>query len=86
MLPIYETKIGTQTRDAQPKLGLALLMLYNTPQYNEQLFEILEETICPNGKKDKGRLSMNLWKIFVLGSFRRFAAAIRLKFVIRPAS
>ena len=68
-LQISETKISTKTRDAQPKMALALLELFNTPHYNEQLFLLLEEKII--GKKlETGRPGMDLWQIFVMAMFR----------------
>lgn len=68
-LQICDTKISTKTRDAQPKIALALLQLFNTPEYNEQLFTILEDKIV--GKKQQtGRPGMDLWQIFVMAMFR----------------
>ena len=68
-LQISETKISTRTRDAQPKLALALLQLFNTPEYNEQLFVILEDKIIGQ-KQSTGRPGMDLWQIFVMAMFR----------------
>ncbi len=68
-LQISDTEISSKTRDAQPKLAIALLLLFNTPEYNERLFVVLEKKIC--GKKKKtGRQGMDLWQIFVLAMFR----------------
>ena len=68
-LQISDTKISTKTRDAQPKLALVLLQLFNTPEYNEQLFVILEDKIIGH-KQSTGRPGMDLWQIFVMAMFR----------------
>jgi IS5 family transposase len=68
-LQISETQISTKTRDAQPKMALALLQIFNTPEYNEQLFAILEDKIVGQ-KKQTGRPGMDLWQIFVMAMFR----------------
>jgi transposase, IS5 family len=68
-IQISETQISTQTRDAQPKMALALLQIFNTPEYNEQLFAILEDKIVGK-KKQTGRPGMDLWQIFVMAMFR----------------
>lgn len=68
-LQICETRISTKTRDSQPKIALALLEMFNTPKYNEQLFQILEDKICGD-KQKTGRPGMDLWQIFVLAMFR----------------
>lgn len=68
-LQISDTFISPKTRDAQPKLAMALLLLFNTSEYNERLFLILEEKISGE-KKKTGRPGMDLWQIFVLAMFR----------------
>jgi transposase, IS5 family len=68
-LQISDTKISIKTRDTQPKVGLALLELFNTPEYNERLFIILEQKIIGQ-KKQTGRPGMDLWQIFVMAMFR----------------
>jgi hypothetical protein len=68
-LQIADTFIPTKTRDDQPKIAAALLMLYTTPQYNERLFAVLENAIFPTNN-NTGRPGMDLWQIFVLASFR----------------
>ena len=47
----------------------ALLEIYKTPEYNEQIFAILEDTLV-KGKKRTGRKGLTLWQIFVLAQFR----------------
>jgi hypothetical protein len=50
-------------------LLLALKELFISPDYNEQIFKILEDTILLN-KKATGRKGMGLWQIFVLSQVR----------------
>jgi len=67
--PISETPILLKSRDDIPALIMALLTIYKTPSYNEQIFNILEDAIL-NGKKETGRKGLNLWQIFVLAQYR----------------
>jgi len=67
--PISETPILMKSRDDVPSLIMALLTIYKTPSYNEQIFSILENTIL-KGKKETGRKGLNLWQIFVLAQYR----------------
>jgi hypothetical protein len=67
--PISETPILMKSRDDVPQLMMALLTIYKTPEYNEQIFSILEDTIL-KGKKKTGRKGLNLWQIFTLAQYR----------------
>lgn len=67
--PISETEISTKSRDDVPALAISLLKIFNTPEYNIRIFNILESKIM-NGKKLTGRNGLNLWQIFVLAQFR----------------
>ena len=67
--PIIETPVFIKSRDDIPALVMALLTIFKTPIYNEQIFRVLEETII-RGKKKTGRNGMNLWQIFVLAQYR----------------
>lgn len=67
--PIAETLVRSKSRDDIPALIKALLVIYTTPSYNEQVFGILEAKIL-SGKKATGRPGLNLWQIFVLAQFR----------------
>lgn len=69
VLPISETFIRSKSRDDIPALIKALLTIYTTPFYNEQVFSILEQKIL-SGKKATGRPGLTLWQIFVLAQFR----------------
>ena len=66
---IEDTEINLKSRDALPKLILALKKLYTNKKYNEQLFSILEKKIILP-KQKTGRKGMNLWQIFVLAQIR----------------
>jgi transposase, IS5 family len=66
---IEDVIIDPKCRDAFPKLISALKKLYTTPEYNEQLFSILEDKIM-TGKAKTGRTGMDLWAIFVLAQAR----------------
>ena len=67
--PIAQIEVSPKYRGAFPKLVLALKMLYLTPEYNEQIFCILEEKIL-KGKKNTGRTGMDLWVLFVMAQTR----------------
>lgn len=66
---ISETPVLKKCRDDAPALIIALLKIFNTPEYNKKIFSILENNIL-KGKKKTGRNGMNLWQIFVLAQFR----------------
>ena len=67
--PIAETLVRSKSRDDIPALIKALLVIYTTPSYNEQVFAILEAKIL-SGNKATCRPGLNLWQIFVLAQFR----------------
>lgn len=67
--PISDTPVLLKSRDDIPALVLALLTIYKTPEYNKQIFNILENSII-KGKKATGRKGLNLWQIFVLSQYR----------------
>lgn len=66
---IEDTEIRINSRAGAYKIALALLEIYKTPLYNEQIFTILESYITKN-KKATGRPGMDLWQIFVLAQYR----------------
>ena len=68
LMPISETPVF-KSRDDIPALVIALLKIFNTPEYNTRIFSILEEKIL-KGKKKTGRMGLSLWQIFVLAEFR----------------
>ncbi|AYD47270.1 ISNCY family transposase [Arachidicoccus soli] len=69
MTPIAEVKFPLKSRDEMPPILKALQYIFITPQLNEQVFAILEDSIC-KGKRKTGRKGMDLWHILVLGVVR----------------
>ena len=67
--PISETRIFTKSRDEFPALVAALVLIFTNPDYNKQIFSMLERSIM-DGKNKTGRPGMDLWKIFVLAQTR----------------
>ena len=67
--PIKDTPILIKSRDDIPALVIALLAIYESPEYNQQVFNLLEEVVL-NGKKKTGRTGLNLWQIFVFAQYR----------------
>jgi IS5 family transposase len=66
---IEDTEIRINSRAGAYKIALALLEIYKTPSYNEEIFAILESYITKK-KKATGRRGMDLWQIFVLAQYR----------------
>lgn len=69
ILPISEIKIPVKSRDEMPPTVRALQHIFMTPELNEKIFSLLEESIC-KGKKKTGRKGMDLWHILVLAVVR----------------
>ena len=67
--PIEATPLFPKSRDDFPAVVAALLEIYKNPEYNSQIFKVLEDKIIA-GKKRTGRKGMNLWQIFVLAQVR----------------
>ncbi len=67
---IEEVIIPTKKRSGSlPPLCAALKEIFINPQWNERVFELLEQKII-KGKKKTGRKGMDLWHIFVLAQVR----------------
>ena len=66
---IEDTPVFTKSRDDVPALVGALLKIYTTAEYREQILDILQAHIS-KGKKPTGLKGLNLWQIFVLAQFR----------------
>lgn len=65
-LPIAETVIPFDKRIGPlPALFTALKEIFVTPQWNEQVFEILDKAIMSKNNHTS-RPGMDLWQIFVL--------------------
>jgi len=67
---ISHIRIDPKSRDDIPQLLRGLQYIYTTPSIRSEVFEILEEMIPGKVNKNKGRLGMELWNIFVLGVLR----------------
>jgi len=71
LVKIEDTKIdlSKKNRDASTKVGIAMLNLFNEPEYRDQVLDILEDKLMGD-KKKTGRPGMELWQIFVLAQYR----------------
>jgi IS5 family transposase len=69
ILPIEKTQVSIKLKDSLTELLAALLEIYKTPEYNEEIFSILEKHLL-SGKKKTGRKGMTLWQLFVLAQVR----------------
>lgn len=67
--PIKEVKINRKTRHQLAPLLVALQYIFITPDLNEKIFTILEESIEGSTTR-MGRPGMSLWEILVLGVLR----------------
>lgn len=67
--PIHQVKINIKSRDEMPPILVALQTIFITPELNEKIFLILEDTILKD-KKPTGRKGMDLWHILVLSVVR----------------
>jgi hypothetical protein len=68
-IAIADSFIITKSRDSYVSLMRALKEVFINNEYNEKIFNILEEKIL-KGKKPTGRKGMDLWQIFVLCEVR----------------
>ena len=69
-LLIKDTEISTAKRAGSlPSLCLALKKIFITPEWNERVFEVLENKILSKNN-NTGRPGMDLWQIFVLSQVR----------------
>lgn len=67
--PIERVRIPLKSRDELPPILAGLQWIFQTPEINEQIFELLEAKVVA-GKKATGRPGLNLWRILVLGVVR----------------
>lgn len=68
--PIAETVIPMGKRSGPlPALFVALKEIFMSPQWNEKVFEILDQAIMSKNNHT-GRPGMDLWQIFVLAQVR----------------
>jgi len=66
--PIDQIEILAKSRDEFPPFLRAMQYIYTNTEVNEQVYSLLESTICT--KKKTGRPGMDLWSVFVLAGAR----------------
>lgn len=66
---IKDTPVLLKSRDDIPALVIALLAIYNSPDYSNLIYKLLGDVVL-KGKKETGRTGLNLWQIFVLAQYR----------------
>lgn len=67
---IADIKFDLRSRDEIPKLLCGLQGIYCNREIREQVFKILKKIVPEDIDFDNGRLGMDLWRIFVLGTLR----------------
>ena len=67
--PIERVVLPLRSRDELPPVLAGLQWIFQTPQLNSQVFELLEKKVV-GGKKATGRPGLDLWHILVLGVVR----------------
>ena len=67
--PVEKTPISLKEKGALMELIAALKLIFITPEYNSQIFSIIEGKLSKN-KLSKGRKGMDLWTMFVLSQVR----------------
>jgi len=68
-IPIEEVPIPPKSRDELPPVLRGLQWIFQTPEINEQIFQLLEQRVT-GGKQATGRPGMDLWHVLVLGVVR----------------
>jgi hypothetical protein len=67
--PIEDVPIPLKSRDELPPVLRGLQWIFQTPEINEQVFQLLEQKVIGT-KKATGRPGMDLWHVLVLGVVR----------------
>ena len=67
--PIEEVPIPPKSRDELPPVLRGLQWIFQTPEINEQIFQLLEQKV-QGPKPATGRPGMDLWHVLVLGVVR----------------
>jgi hypothetical protein len=65
-IPIEEVPIPPKSRDELPPVLRGLQWIFQTPEINEQIFQLLEQKV-QGTKQATGRPGMDLWHVLVLG-------------------
>ena len=67
---IEDVVLPKRSRDELPPLLKGLQWIFKTPELNEAIFELLENTVVGRKQSTTGRPGMDLWHILVLGIVR----------------
>src|SRR5258706_3889123 len=67
--PIERVRMPVRSRDELPPVLAGLQWIFQTPELNSQVFELLEKKVV-GAKKSTGRPGLDLWHILVLGIVR----------------
>jgi transposase, IS5 family len=67
--PIERVVLPTRSRDELPPVLASLQWIFQTPEINCQIFDLLEKKVVA-GKQATGRPGLDLWHILVLGVVR----------------
>ena len=67
--PIEQVPIPPKSRDELPPVLRGLQWIFQTPELNEQIFQLLEQKVTGT-KQATGRPGMDLWHVLVLGVVR----------------
>ena len=67
--PIEEVRIPPKSRDELPPVLRGLQWIFQTPEVNAQIFQLLEQKV-QGAKHAMGRPGMDLWHVLVLGVVR----------------
>ncbi len=67
--PIEEVPIPPKSRDELPPVLRGLQWIFQTPEINEEIFQLLEQKV-QGTKQATGRPGMDLWHVLVLGVVR----------------
>ncbi len=67
--PIERVVLPSRSRDELPPVLAGLQWIFQTPEINGQVFDLLEKKVVA-GRKATGRPGLDLWHILVLGVVR----------------
>lgn len=67
---IEDVVLPRRSRDELPPLLKGLQWIFKTPELNEAIFKLLEDTMVGSKRSRTGRPGMDLWHILVLGIVR----------------
>ena len=68
--PIEQVPLPLKSRDELPPILAGLQWIFQTPEINEAVFELLEQSVIGDKQENTGRPGMDLWHILVLGVTR----------------